>query len=486
MLARDGERSFRIGAREWKVAEFVEAMKPAGRKISEAALVPELGSSPRTAWTAVLGGRLQLVPKSGEADLTGKVFFMRNGQRLFALDLKTGKRLWTADRLGGGGVRPGGTVGAVAGPGAVVVVVGDDRLVALAPSSGKRLWEHRFAGGAAGAGRPFAGRMNPQPCMLSSGEGVVVAAPRRMEQDPRTGGWTYLSRLLVLDERTGMKLWSVPEVQSQFNNVFQAEGAVFVVYRCPARNRLVLDAYDLADGTRRFSADLSELGQSSSTSLWVRNGRLLHCGRRSLVCFDAESGKLKWRTKLVGNSWGWPLAVDDDRVLTAWSSYRRNGRRVSGLTAHDLASGKLLWKTEPVSGSIAHPGSHRYGAVVSQAPPSGNTAHAVISVQEYDRKARRHKAKYWAYDGRTGKLLWRAALPGGRGRASPPLIARKHAVGLVWGQAAVERRLWNLRSGKLVQVQKVPSHGAMVCEEGSVLQVCGGRVEKLEGSGGER
>ena len=58
------------------------------------------------------------------------------------------------------------------------------------------------------------------------------------------------------------------------------------------------------------------------------------------------------------------------------------------------------------------------------------------------------------------------------------LIGRKHAATTVYQRGRMERRIWDLESGKLVE-KKNCGHGFLTTQEGAVLQVTSQGIEKL-------
>jgi len=464
-------KSFSISGKAWKVEEFVARNKPEGKLTLGGGTVPELGSALKTAWRVNLRGNLTLFPKAGPHDLTGAAFVRQNRRDVMAVDLRTGKRLWTArglPDLANYSQWPN----AIAGAG-VVAVATDDKLVGLGPTSGRRLWEHKLVDIDPGNAR--FGRSRFAMCLLAGGEGVVAAVPVVSGQDPKTGRHGSRSKLVVLDESTGKMLWGTGMKNVMIGALKLAEGLVYAAHYDNSRNRTRVEAYELGDGSRRFVVEMPGTANAYPIPMHVRGDRLLVANRNRVSCFDTTSGKLKWANNVDASQQCCLTAVDDARVVAASSTYQR-GKQRSRLQAWNLETGKMLWRTDPVEGYVQYI-NHSYMRMGMEVKPANSTAHVVLTVQAYNRTTRKRTDASHVYDGATGKLLWRARTPA-TSQPSPMLIGRKYAVVLAGNRGRNERRVYDLGTGKLTEKADGP-FGFITCQEGAIVQVSSVGLEKL-------
>jgi outer membrane protein assembly factor BamB len=79
-------------------------------------------------------------------------------------------------------------------------------------------------------------------------------------------------------------------------------------------------------------------------------------GDRALICFDAKTGKQRWRTPLALNPWGGP-SVEGNAVVVGGSSVGYDLRALKGAKGQvvvlDLASGKEKWRKDVAGGVLS-------------------------------------------------------------------------------------------------------------------------------------
>jgi outer membrane protein assembly factor BamB len=458
---KDG--SFKIGEKAWTVQAFVKQHMPEGKLTDASGLVPEIGGRLKTAWRMNPGGSNVLVPKAGPHDLTGLAFIRQNWRDLVAVDLKTGKRVWTKSGLNAFG-RYANYPSAVASS-SVVAVASGTKLVGLAPSTGRAQWETEIL---KTSGNVRLGSNNY--CMLASGEGVVVAAPSWYGYDAKTRRNVYNSSLVVLDENTGKRVWSVANRSGMSGGLILHEGTVYAATCDQLKRRSVIDAYEVADGSKRFSVTVPGIYYAQQMQMHAQGDLLLVTERNSVHCYDTVTGKLKWRNR-SGSGQNYMLAVDDSRVVVTSYAYNR-GRQSLTVVAWDLETGKKLWGSSPVSGYFQNL-NYQFMRMGYVPKPAASTAKVVVSYRDY--RSRRQTTA--AYNGKTGKLLWRTVLPA-NAYQSPALVGKEHAAVVVNNRGRCERWVWNLGSGKLVE-KSPATYGFLTVQEGAVLQASTTGVEKL-------
>jgi outer membrane protein assembly factor BamB len=461
-------QSFELGGARWTVENFVEKHKPAGQLAMSGGLLPEMGSRMKTAWRVTTGLNTALIPKAGLHEMTGTAFLRLNRRNVMAVDLKTGKRLWTKTGLKHFG-NHSQYLNARAGA-AVVAVASGHKLVALAPATGQMLWEKPLLPKPANNPRR---RFGSSYCMIEVGDGVVVASPYWSGYDAKLRRNIAQSKILVLDEGTGKQLWATPARQIMLGGLRLFEGTLYVSFYDRKRNTAVVEAYEVADGSKRFTADLTGSGYAHPIGLHLQGDRLVVVNRHTTYCFDTNTGKLKWRGR-EGNSQGYLLAADDARVVTAAFTYNR-GKRQLWVIARNLETGKKLWSSQPLNGYMQNV-RYRFGATGLDIKPAPSTDKIVLSYQEY--KQRKMTYACATYDGKTGKMLWRSQLPPGFNQG-PVLIGRQHAAATITNRRKSELRVWNLQTGKLVHKQSSAGYGFLTAQEGSILRVSSRDVVKL-------
>ena len=451
------DQSFDMAGKTWTVKAFVEAHIPKGKLLGGSSPLPELGAPLITAWQVRRTGA-RLIPKASIHDLTGTIFLRVNAREVVAVDMTTGKTIWTK----GGFSAFGGNnymMSSLASSNAVVLGSGS-KLVALAPATGQTLWESEILKSAKGA------RLYNQGCPLAAGEGVVAAAPCYYSREGRRN--VQKSRVVVLDENSGKQIWSSKSWKGRTTDMLMAEGTLFVAGYDQTGRRSSITAYEIADGSKRFSAPLT--GTIAKGQMTVRGDLLVVSSNNVVQCFDTATGKLKWRNSASQN-YNRLLAVDDSRVVVVGYAYAR-GKQTVTVTAWDLGSGKKLWSSGAMNGYIQNR-DYQFIRMGYEPKPAASTEAVMVTYR--DRRGRKFTAA--TYDGKTGKLRWRTELPAGS-YMGPMLVGRKHVATTVNQRGRVERRVWDLESGKLLE-KKRGGQGFLTTQEGSVLQVTNQGVEKL-------
>src|SRR4051794_2896439 len=249
-------------------------------------------------------------------DSRGVAYLQDLASNVFAVDLRTGKRLWTR-RYDSQDIGPNGVVvsdGTVYGATAAFAF-------ALDAKSGRELWRnaklvppHRKAAGgelASGFG------IDIQPAVA---DGRVYLATGAL----LGGGIAY-----ALDAKTGRTLWSFDTVTDPVGEKIIGGGA----WNPPAVG---------PDGTVYFGT--GNVYQPARTAL-ASPGRRLYAD--STIALDGRTGHLKWYFQAVPDDFhDWDMQISP--ILT-----KRHGRQVvidagkmGYVYAIDAASGRLLWTTK--------------------------------------------------------------------------------------------------------------------------------------------
>ncbi len=139
--------------------------------------------------------------------------------------------------------------------------------------------------------------------------------------------------------------------------------------------------------------------------------------KREVICLDAKTGKLIWRQE-IANVPGTPAAPPEIPESTSYAAptMATDGRRVYALFANgDLAAlsmdGKVLWSKG--FGALRN----AYGHATSLATWSDR-----VIVQLDQGEAEDNKSKLYAFDGRSGKVIWERPRKVGASWASPTVF----------------------------------------------------------------
>ncbi|KPJ73288.1 MAG: hypothetical protein AMS14_06620, partial [Planctomycetes bacterium DG_20] len=280
-----------------------------------------------------------------------RVLFMpRDCQGVFALDARTGRRLWDAPLV------PAEEAVGLAGD--LCIVRNLDSLFAVEVGSGRVAWHRRLPA-------PILGRP-----ALGGGVLVVGTQEKRFALHPATGetieekGWgeaepplalvlqgrtlAGLSRASAGLERGGpepdgpapaplavpvQRAWHLPRAHPQLwvpppqakapDRLYLASGGVLECLRMDAERRPVW---------QRFTEpDLADVA-------WAEGTLILVCGRR-LAALDAETGTMRWDCRL-------PFRASEHKVVgphLAVTGYAEEREREPMVGLVDLSGGRLLW-----------------------------------------------------------------------------------------------------------------------------------------------
>ena len=297
-----------------------------------------------------------LVPAEGLVSLAGGRCIVRGARSLFALDVGSGRVVWhrrlSSPILG----RP------VPAPGALVVAV-RETLLTLHPATGETIEEKAWLGSEpplalvlrgrtlAGVSRVSAGLDRPAPGPAAP-DGAPLAAPvKRVWHLPRTGS----------------RLWAPPPEANVPGRLYLASGGVLECVRAGPRKECVWQRFaepDLVDVT------------------WAEGTLILVCDRR-LVALDAATGILRWDCRLPFQT-NRHKAVGPHLVVAGFAD-RHQREPMAGLI--DRSTGRLLW-ARPLPdemSSFRQVGVVRKGDrlhLVSDGRRRGKCVHVVLEVAD--------------------------------------------------------------------------------------------------------
>ena len=248
-------------------------------------------------------------------DAHGVVYLQDLASNVFAVDLRTGRRLWSR-QYNSQDIGPNGVVvsdGVVYGATAAFAF-------ALDAKTGRELWRNT---GLVPAARKGAGGE------LASGFGIDI-------QPQVANGRVYLATgalldggvAYALDARTGRTMWSFDTITDPAAKKIIAGGA----WNPPAIG---------PDGTVYFG--IGNMYQPARFAL-RSPGRRLYAD--STVALDGETGKLKWFYQAVPNDFhDWDMQLSPIYTKSGGRDILLDAGKMGYVYAMDPATGKLIWKT---------------------------------------------------------------------------------------------------------------------------------------------
>ena len=152
------------------------------------------------AWSMSFGGEKQRGQESQPVIANGKMFVTASYSRLFAVDAKTGKKLWKYEHRLPDGIMPCCDVinrGAALYGNLVIFATLDAQLVALDQDSGKVVWKEKLEDYAAGY----------------SASAAPIIANGKLITGVSGGEFGIVGRIDARDPMTGKLLWTRPTVE---------------------------------------------------------------------------------------------------------------------------------------------------------------------------------------------------------------------------------------------------------------------------------
>ncbi len=237
------------------------------------------------------------------------VIFATAGAKVYAIDGKTGKRLWVYEPLGaplavsgmgGGNTRPQGkgtpnVQGPAVGEGKLFVGLSDGHVIALDQKTGKLIWDKEIGVEA----RPQRGGVSASPVYSN---GVIYTSLTFDEA-------RYVGRAVALDAKTGKQLWrwnTIPGVGEPGRDTWGkdqdlVEGAV---WKMGGASVWLPPVVDEKLGTAFFVTG----NPSPNRTGGLRPGDNFYSS--SLVALDTKTGKIKWHFQAVHHDmWEMDIAV---------------------------------------------------------------------------------------------------------------------------------------------------------------------------------
>ncbi len=289
------------------------------------------------AWSFSFGGEKQRGQESQPLIHNGKMFVTASYSRIYALDAKSGAKLWKYEHRLPEGIMPCCDVvnrGAALYDNLVIFATLDAQLVALNQDTGDVVWKEKIdeysAGYSASAAPLIAGGL-----LLTGVSG---------------GEFGVLGRVEARNPRTGKMVWSRPTVEGNMGTKYDKDGKASDngisgttnkswpgdLWKTGGAATWLGGTYDAKTGLAYFGT-----GNPAPWNSHLRKGdNLFSC---STVAIDVKTGQIKWHYQNTPND-GW----DFDGV-NEFVTFDMDGRRVGGKAdrngffyVNDASTGQLI------------------------------------------------------------------------------------------------------------------------------------------------
>ncbi|QDF98395.1 PQQ-dependent dehydrogenase, methanol/ethanol family [Azoarcus sp. DD4] len=293
-------------------------------------------------WSFSFGGEKQRGQESQPLIHDGKMFVTASYSRIFALDVKTGKKLWKYEHRLPDGIMPCCDVvnrGAALYDNLVIFGTLDAQLVALNKDTGKVVWKEKVDDYAAGYS------MTAAPIIV---KGMVISGVSG-------GEFGVVGRIEARDAKTGKKIWVRPVVEGHMGYKYDAEGKAVENGVSGTTNKTwpgdlwkTGGAATWAGATYDPETNLifAGTGNPAPWNSHLRPGDNLYSS--ATVAIDPDTGKIAWHYQTTPHD-GWDfdgvnefVSFDykgkDGKVIKAGGKADRNGF----FFVLDRTNGKLL------------------------------------------------------------------------------------------------------------------------------------------------
>ncbi len=282
-------------------------------------------------WSMSFGGEKQRGQESQPLVYNGKMFVTASYSRLFAVDVKTGQKLWKYEHRLPEGIMPCCDVvnrGAALYGNLVIFGTLDAQLVALDMDTGKVVWKEKVDDYAAGYS------MSAAPLIA---EGLLLTGVSG-------GEFGVVGRVEARDPKTGKMVWSRPVVEGHMGYLNGKENGISGTTNAtwPGETWKTGGAATWLGGTYDAKTGLAYFG-TGNPGPWnshVRKGDNLYS--TSTVAIDVKTGKIVWSYQGTPND-----AWDFDGV-NEFITFDMDGKRMGGKADRngyfyviDATSGKL-------------------------------------------------------------------------------------------------------------------------------------------------
>ncbi|MDO8286864.1 MAG: PQQ-dependent methanol/ethanol family dehydrogenase [Rhodoferax sp.] len=289
------------------------------------------------AWSFSFGGEKQRGQESQPVIHNGKMFVTGSYSRIFALDIKTGAKLWKYEHRLPEGIMPCCDVinrGAALFDNLVIFMTLDAQIVALDQATGEVVWKEKIEDYASGA----------------SASAAPLVAGGLLLTGISGGEFGVVGRVEARDPKTGQLVWTRPTVEGHMGYKYDKDGNKTEngisgslnkswtgdLWKTGGATTWLGGTYDSKTGLAYFGT-----GNPAPWNSHLRKGdNLFSC---STVALDIKTGQIKWHYQNTPND-GW----DYDGV-NEFVTFDMDGKRVGGKAdrngffyVNDATTGELL------------------------------------------------------------------------------------------------------------------------------------------------
>jgi alcohol dehydrogenase (cytochrome c) len=288
------------------------------------------------AWSFSFGGEKQRGQESQPLIHNGKMFVTASYSRIFAVDLKTGAKLWKYEHRLPDGIMPCCDVvnrGAALFDNLVIFGTLDAQLVALDQDPGKIVWKEKVDDYAAGYS------MTAAPLIA---KGLLLTGVSG-------GEFGIVGRVEARNPRTGELVWSRPTVEGHMGHKYDKDGNASDngvtgtpnkswpgdLWKTGGASTWMGGTYDPATGLAYFGT-----GNPAPWNSHLRPGDNLYSS--STVALDVTTGQIKWSYQNTPND-AWDFDGANEFVTFDMDGKRYGGKadRNGFFYVNDAATGKL-------------------------------------------------------------------------------------------------------------------------------------------------
>jgi alcohol dehydrogenase (cytochrome c) len=289
------------------------------------------------AWSFSFGGEKQRGQESQPVIHNGKMFVTGSYSRIFALDIKTGAKLWKYEHRLPEGIMPCCDVinrGAALFDNLVIFMTLDAQIVALDQNTGDVVWKEKIEDYASGA----------------SASAAPLVAGGLLLTGISGGEFGVVGRVEARDPKTGQLVWTRPTVEGHMGYKYdkdgnKAENGISGTlnktwsgdqWKTGGATTWLGGTFDKTTGLAYFGT-----GNPAPWNSHLRPGdNLFSC---STVAIDIKTGQIKWSYQNTPND-AWDFDGANEFV-----TFDMDGKRVGGKAdrngffyVNDAATGKLL------------------------------------------------------------------------------------------------------------------------------------------------
>ena len=283
-------------------------------------------------WSMSFGGEKQRGQQSQPLVHNGKMFVTGSYSRIYALDVKTGKKLWKYEHRLPEGIMPCCDVinrGAALYDNLVIFGTLDAQLVALDQNTGRVVWREKIDDYSAGYSYTAA-PLIAQGLLLTGVSGGEFGVVGRVEaRDPKTGKMVWTRP--VVEGHMGYKDGKENGISGTTNATWPGE-----MWKTGGAATWLGGTYDPKTGLAYFGT-----GNPGPWNSHLRKGDNLYS--TSTVAIDVKSGQIKWHYQNTPND-GWDFDGVNEFVTFDMDGKRMGGKadRNGYFYVNDATTGKLV------------------------------------------------------------------------------------------------------------------------------------------------